>query len=77
MIKPIIKKKRNIPVIWILPLITAFIGGWLIYQSGLEAGIEISIVFDNAEGVKVGKTKIIYKGINIGLVKDMRISDDM
>jgi paraquat-inducible protein B len=75
--KPIIKKTASIPVIWILPLLTALIGGWLLYQSGLDAGIEISIVFEDAEGVKVGKTKIVYKGINIGIVKDMHLSDDM
>ena len=77
MTRPSVSKTRWIPFIWILPFLAALIGGWLVNESILESGVEIHIVFNNAEGLKEGKTRIIYKGIKVGLVKDMHISKDM
>ncbi len=77
MTKPVVVKNRWIPLIWILPILAAMIGGWLIYESILESGVDIHIVFNNAEGIKEGKTKIIYKGVKVGLVKDIHIGRDM
>jgi paraquat-inducible protein B len=77
MTKPLLKKNYGLWIIWLLPLIAAAIGVWLVYQSFREAAIEISITFNNAEGIKEDKTKIVYKGIPVGKVKAMHISDDM
>ncbi len=75
--KPIITKKHWLSGIWLLPLVAALIGGWTIYQSINEKGIEISIVFDNAEGIREGKTPIMYKGVRIGVVKKVNISANL
>jgi paraquat-inducible protein B len=77
MTKPVLKKNYELWIIWLLPLIAALIGAWLVYKSISEAAIEISITFNNAEGIKEDKTKIIYKGVMVGKVKEMHISDDM
>lgn len=75
--KPVLKKNYELWVIWLLPLITAVIGAWLAYKSISETGIEITITFNNAEGIKEDKTKIVYRGMVVGKVKAMRISEDM
>jgi len=75
--KPVITKKHWLSGIWLLPLLAALMGGWTIYQSMNEKGIEISIIFDDAEGVREGKTPIMYKGVRIGVVKKVDISANL
>jgi len=59
--------------IWVLPIIALLIGGWLAWQAYTQRGIAIQIVFDSAEGIEIGKTHVIYKGMTIGTVRDLRL----
>ena len=75
--QPVLKKKRGIPFIWILPLLAALIGGGLIIKSLLEAGVPIQIVFDTAEGIEAGKTKLMYRGLEVARVKAVELNTDL
>ncbi|NOQ14166.1 MAG: MCE family protein [Methyloprofundus sp.] len=75
--KPVVIRKPWLSGIWLLPLLSALIGGWVLYQSMIEKGIEISILFDNAAGIREGKTPIIYKGVRIGVVREVHISKNL
>ena len=68
--------KSSISMVWLIPLITALIGGWLIYKTISEKGPQIEITFKTAEGIKAGKTKIKYKEIDIGVVDSVGFSTD-
>ncbi|MCD6269930.1 MAG: MCE family protein, partial [Deltaproteobacteria bacterium] len=70
---PVIKKRRGISPIWILPFIALLIGGWLLFDNYQNAGIDIIVHFADAEGITVGKTNVIYKGIVIGTVRDIQV----
>ncbi|MBM9511793.1 MlaD family protein [Desulfogranum marinum] len=74
---PIQRHKRILSPIWILPFVALCIGSWLLYTSFRDAGIDIHVHFENAEGITPGKTKVIFKGIPIGTVKKIEIDDDM
>ena len=74
---PIQRHKRILSPIWILPFVALCIGSWLLYTSFRDAGINIHVHFDNAEGITPGKTKVIFKGIPIGTVKNIEIDDNM
>ncbi len=73
---PVVKKKWISPI-WILPVVACLIGGWLLYEGIHGAGINIVIHFENAEGVIVGKTRVMYKGIPIGTVRGITVDQDM
>lgn len=73
---PRIKKKSGISMVWLIPLVTALIGGWLIYKTMSEKGPQITITFKTAEGIEEGKTKIKYKDIEIGVVNNIHFNDD-
>lgn len=75
--KPTKKKTTNWSAIWVLPLIALAIGLWLGWKSMNEAGINITIYFENGEGIQVGKTQLMYKGIQVGKVTDLHVSDDI
>lgn len=69
--EPAIKKRRGISAIWTLPLIALCICAWLLYSSYKTAGVEITIHFDNANGITPGKTQVMARGIPIGLVRQV------
>ena len=74
--EPDIKSRSGISPIWILPIVALLVAGWIAYKSIVDAGIKVTIRFDNAQGIEKGKTRVIYRGMPIGLVKDLSISED-
>ena len=73
---PRIKKKSGPSLVWLIPIITALIGGWLIFKTLSEKGPQITITFKTAEGIEAVKTKIKYKEIEIGVVDSVHFSSD-
>ena len=71
---PEMKSRRGISPIWILPVVALLIASWLVYKSVIDAGIMVTIRFDNAQGIEKGKTQVIYRGMPIGVVKNLSIS---
>ena len=59
---------KGIQLIWILPLVAAIIGAWLVFKTYSEQGPEIVITFKTAEGIVAGKTRIKHKDVEIGRV---------
>ena len=66
--QPRIQTKSGLSLIWLVPLLTALVGGWLIFKTLSEKGPQITISFQTADGVEAGKTKVKYKNIEIGIV---------
>jgi paraquat-inducible protein B len=63
-------------LVWLIPLIAALIGGWILAHSILTRGPTITIIFKNADGLEAGKTKIKYKEVDIGDVKSIALTKD-
>ncbi|MFT5781228.1 MAG: paraquat-inducible protein B [Pseudomonas sp.] len=66
-----IRPASNWSAIWVLPLLALVIGAWLGWQAYEKAGIEIRLTFATGDGIQVGKTEFLYKGMVIGKVKSM------
>ncbi len=74
---PIVEKKRGISPVWILPLIAICVGGWLLYKNYKDAGFDIIIHADTATELTAGKTPVVFKGTQVGVVKRIEISPDL
>lgn len=72
---PKTRPASNWSAIWVLPLIALLIGVWLAWQAYSQAGVKIDVFFETGEGIQVGRTEVIYKGMSIGKVVDMRLDD--
>ena len=72
----VVKHRKGIPVVWIIPLVAALIGGWLWMQALQEQGPTVTITFETAEGLEAGKTKIRLKDVEVGHVTDVRLDED-
>ncbi|SAI55641.1 paraquat-inducible protein B [Bordetella ansorpii] len=70
------KKKRRLSWIWLVPIVAAIAGLSLVVRTWMQAGPEISIQFETAEGLEVGKTQVRYKDVVIGVVKGIRFNED-
>jgi len=69
--------RRSLPsLIWLIPVVAAAVGLWLVAHTWLAQGPIITIRFSSADGIEVGKTKIRYKSVDIGDVKAIEISED-
>ncbi|MDQ6964613.1 MAG: MlaD family protein, partial [Mariprofundales bacterium] len=73
---PTVNSATSISIIWLVPVITLLVGGWLIFSSMHDKGPEITISFRTAEGIKPGKTLIKYKDVEVGKVVSVRFADD-
>lgn len=74
--EPVLRRHSGPSLVWLIPLLTAVIGGWLIYKTFAEKGPALTISFMHAEGLEVGKTRIKYKNLDIGVVEGLRFSED-
>lgn len=74
--EPVIEARSGLSVVWLIPLLTALLGGWLIVRALVNEGPLVALTFRTADGIEVGKTRIKYKSLDIGLVESVRFSAD-
>jgi len=70
------KKQGRISWIWLVAVVAALMGLSLVVRTWMQAGPDISISFNTAEGLEVGKTQLRYKDVTIGTVKSIGFNAD-
>lgn len=74
--KAIIKNREGISAVWLVPMIALLFGAWLIVKAVVDRGTFITVQFESASGIVVGKTQVRYKGLTAGVVSDVEVSED-
>ena len=72
----VVRRRSHASLIWLVPALAALVGLALVVNNWLQAGPEITISFQSAEGLDAGKTPVKYKNVVIGRVQKIRLSDD-
>ncbi len=76
--KAFVQSQRNrFSMIWVIPMLAALIGGWLIIKNATNSSTVVKVTFQHANGIEQGKTRVKYRDINIGFVKKVGFSDDL
>ena len=70
------RKQTRLSLVWIIPVLAAALGAWVAVTRIMGEGPKITIVFQSAEGLEAGKTKINYRGVDVGTVTAIRLSED-
>lgn len=71
------KKGRWRPsLIWLIPAVALLIALSLAVKAVLETGPKINVAFRTADGLVAGKTTVRYKQLDIGLVRQIDLSED-
>ena len=71
-----IRRRRLFRLVWVVPLIALGVAAYLVWQHMRSVGPEIAIRFGDASGVRVGQTPVHYRGVQIGEVTGVELSDD-
>ncbi len=74
---PVISRKKWISPVWILPIVALLLGISLLLKGVLDRGVMITLEVPTSEGMEVDKTKVFYKGINVGVVKNVNGAEDL
>ncbi|OOG40744.1 MlaD family protein [Rhodanobacter sp. C05] len=75
--RPVVRHRRfNASLIWLVPALAALVGLSLVISNRLQAGPQITISFQSAEGLEAGKTPVKYKNVVIGRVGKIHLSGD-
>jgi paraquat-inducible protein B len=61
---------------WAVPVAAAAIAGWIFYKELFSKGPTVEIFFDNAVGLQAGQSKMKYRGVDIGDVTAVALTDD-
>lgn len=75
---PVTKPRRRFfSPVWIIPLVAAALGLWLVVKYYSAKGPEIEVSFETAEGIIAGKTPVLCRSVNVGTVATVRLSGDL
>ena len=69
-------KIRAISAIWIIPIVTAIVGLWIIYSHYTDRGTSFTLLAKDASGIVAGKTVIKNRSVDIGIVDEVTLSED-
>lgn len=62
--------------LWLFPTFALILCGGLFYDSYQKRGPTIEVLFEDASGLQAEKTQVRFRGVAIGLVKSVTISED-
>src|SRR5215510_15438174 len=72
-----VRKRRSAPqLVWLIPIVAALVGGWIVIKGILDKGPTITISFNTAEGLEAGKTKVKFKSLDVGEVKSLKFDKE-
>ena len=62
--------------IWAVPLAAAAVAGWLALRALSHNGVDAVVLFHDAAGAKGGDTAVQYRGVKVGQVSKVKLTDD-
>lgn len=73
---PEVHGRSGFSVVWLIPILTLIIGGWLIYRTLADQGPVVTIEFRTAAGIEAGRTRVKYKSVDVGVVEQVQFAQD-
>src|SRR6516225_7350859 len=70
-------QRRRFAPIWLVPIAAVAIAGWLGWKTYSQRGPLITITFASAEGIEAGRTRIMLRNVEVGLVELLDLSRDL
>jgi len=70
-------KDFSISPVWVIPIIAALIGGWLVFKSAVKENVFVEVSFKSAAGLEAGKTPVKIRNVKVGEVTEVRFTKDL
>jgi paraquat-inducible protein B len=71
-----VRRRRTLRLVWLVPLLAIAIAAYLVYKRMQDHGPEITVKFSDGGGMRVGQTPVRYRGVQVGEVAGISLSDD-
>ena len=71
-----IRRRRLFRLVWVVPVVALAVAAYLVWQHMRSLGPEITVTFNDASGLRIGQTPVNYRGVQIGEVSGLALSDD-
>jgi paraquat-inducible protein B len=71
------QRRRRLPLVWIVPLLTGLIAAWLAWDTFSKRGPTITITFETAAGLTAGQSQLKYRNVVMGTVKSIAVAPDL
>jgi len=71
------EKSSRISAVWVVPIIAALLGGWLVFKSATEEKITVDVTFESAAGLESGKSVVKLLNIKVGKVTNIAFAKDL
>ena len=69
--------RRRPSPIWLIPIVSVLIGGWLVWDTLSKRGPLVTITLKAAEGLKAGQSTVKHRDVDVGLVEGIALSPDL
>ncbi len=73
----VVQQRSSFSIVWVIPVIAALVGAFLVFKALSESGPEVTISFRTAEGIVAGQTKVRFKDVEIGVVESVELTEDI
>lgn len=70
-------KDNSISPVWVIPIIAALIGAWLVFKSALEENVFVEVSFKSASALEAGKTPVKLRNVKVGEVTEVKFTEDL
>lgn len=71
-----VRRRRLFRLIWVVPVVALAVAAYLVFQRMRDLGPQISIRFNDGAGLRVGQTPIKYRGVVVGEVTRIGLTED-
>ena len=58
-------------------MVAALLGLWLVFKHFSEKGPEVTVTFEDAEGITAGKTPVLCRNVSIGTVGNVALTENL
>jgi len=65
-------RDRSISPVWVIPIIAALIGAWLVFKSAVEENLIVEVSFSSASGLEASKTPVKLRNVKVGELTEVR-----
>lgn len=62
--------------LWLLPVLAVALAAYLVWRNLPPPGEAVILRFENANGIEARQTKVQYRGVSVGKVDDIGLTDD-
>ena len=71
-----VDRRRWISPIWLVPILTAMVAGYLVWHEISQRGPTITISFHSADGLTAGQSQVRLREVTIGTVQTIHLAPD-